>query len=47
MTQMALNFCDFSGTFLNMLRIFFVRQNNFWKSFSFYNGIFLNKSPEI
>ena len=45
-TQMALELLRFSGTFLNMFRIFLVRQNNFCESWSFYKVIF-NKNPEI
>ena len=33
--KMALKFLCFSGTFLNIFRIFLVRQNNFCEGFSF------------
>ena len=36
-----INFCAFSETFLNMLRIFIVRQNYFCEPFSFYKGFFI------
>ena len=36
-----INFCHFSETFLNMLRIFIVRQNYFCETFSFYKGFFI------
>ena len=39
-TQMALKFLRFSGTFLNMFRIFLVRQKKFCESCSFCKGIF-------
>ena len=42
-TQMALKFLRFSGAFLNMFRIFLVRQNKFYEFCSFCKGIFFIK----
>ena len=39
-TIMVLKFLRFSGTFLNMFRIFLVGQNNFCESSTFSKGIF-------
>ena len=38
-------FVFFSGTFLNMFRVFLVRQNNFWDLFSFHKSFF-HKNPK-
>ena len=37
----------FSGTFLNMLRTYLVRQNKFCEFFSFYKGFFSWKSRKL
>ena len=52
MAQMTLNFFVFSGTFLNLFRIFLFRRNMFCEPFSFYRCFFIKiqkikKNPDL